>query len=131
MFRPMKHNKYLNLKTEVDGKTFDSRKEAKYYMVLKQREKDGEIKDLRLQVPYEIIPAVYREETVQLKTKEKKLTRCISRAAYYVADFVYVDVATGKEMVIDVKSEITRKNPEYRLKKKMMLAFNNIEIQEV
>ena len=131
MFGPMKHNKYLNLKTEVDGKTFDSRKEAKYYMVLKQREKDGEIKDLRLQVPYEIIPAVYREETVQLKTKEKTLTRCISRAAYYVADFVYVDVATGKEVVIDVKSEITRKNAEYRLKKKMMLAFNNIEIQEV
>ena len=66
-----------------------------------------------------------------MKTKEKKLTRCISRAAYYVADFVYTDLATGKEEVIDVKSEITRKNAEYRLKKKMMLAFNGIEIKEV
>lgn len=123
-------SKYLNKKTEVDGLLFDSRKEAKYYLYLKSLEKAGEIQNLQRQVSYEIIPAVYREETKQLKTKTKAITRCIQQAAHYVADFVY-DLPDGKQVVVDVKSDITRKNAEYRLKKKMMLAFNGIEIQEV
>ncbi len=123
-------NKYLNRKTEIDGIVFDSRKEAKYYLVLRQLEKDGKISNLRLQVPYEIIPAVYKTEVVHLKTKDKEIRKCVQKAAHYVADFVY-DLPSGKEIVVDVKSEITRKNAEYRLKKKMMLAFNGIEIQEV
>ena len=123
-------NKYLNKKTEVDGILFDSRKEAKYYLYLKSLEKAGEICNLRRQVSYQVIPAVYREEVVQLKTKTKTVSRCLSKAAHYVADFVYI-LPNGEEVVVDVKSDITRKNAEYRLKKKMMLAFNGIEIQEV
>jgi len=127
----MRYNKYLNKKTEVDGIVFDSKKEADYYLFLKQLEKNGEISNLRLQVPFEVIPAVYGEKTVHLKTKDKTVKYCIQKAAHYVADFVYIETTTGKKVVIDVKSAITRKNPEYRLKKKMMLAFNGIEIEEV
>ena len=50
-------NKYGNKKTVVDGITFDSRKEAKRYQELKLLEKAGEIKDLRRQVKYELIPS--------------------------------------------------------------------------
>ena len=126
-----KVNKYLNKKTEIDGITFDSKKEASYYLYLKQQEKAGTISSLQLQVPFEVIPAVWGERVVRLKTKEKRETYCIQKAAHYVADFVYIETATGRKVVVDVKSEITRKNPEYRLKKKMMLAFNGIEIEEV
>lgn len=121
-------NKYLNKKTEIDGIIFDSKKEAKYYLYLKQLQREGKITDLRLQVPYELIPAVYREETVHLKTKDKIVTKCIQRAVSYYADFVYNDSVTGEESVIDVKGLRTK---EYKLKKKMMLAFNGITIKEV
>ncbi|MBQ3950048.1 MAG: DUF1064 domain-containing protein [Bacteroidales bacterium] len=123
-------SKYLNKKTEVDGILFDSKKEASYYLRLKEMETKGEINNLRRQVPYELIPAVYRDEVKHLKTKDKTVTKCLQRATHYIADFVY-NLPSGEEIVVDVKSYITRKNAEYRLKKKMMLAFNGIEITEV
>jgi hypothetical protein len=124
-------NKYRNIKTEIAGHKFDSRKEAKYAVLYKAWEQEGKISNLRMQVPYEIVPAVWEDETIQLKTKEKIVRKCRQRASYYVADFVYTDNETGKEVVVDVKSKITRSNAVYRLKKKMMYAFNGIEIKEV
>ena len=120
--------KYGNKKTTVDGMVFDSKKEARYYMLYKQREKDGKISNLRMQVPFELIPAIYRDETVHLKTKDKIVRRCVQKAVKYIADFVYVNNDTGKEEVIDAKGFRTK---EYKLKKKMMLAFKDIEIIEV
>ncbi len=46
----------------------------------------------------------------------------------YLADFRYVDVETGAEVVEDTKGRQTR---EYVLKKKLMKALHGIEIQEV
>lgn len=121
-------NKYGNKKVVIDDITFASRKEAKYYMYLKQREADGEISDLRLQVPYELVPAIWAEEVKQLKTKTKIVRKCIQKAVHYVADFVYTDRATGDEVVVDTKGFRTK---EYILKRKMMLAFKGISITEV
>jgi dsDNA-binding SOS-regulon protein len=45
----MKYNKYLNKKTEIDGITFASKKEAKRYSELKLLEKAKKIEDLQLQ----------------------------------------------------------------------------------
>lgn len=75
-------NKYGNKKVVIDDITFASRKEAKYYMYLKQREADGEISDLRLQVPYELVPAIWAEEVKQLKTKTKIVRKCIQKAVH-------------------------------------------------
>ena len=124
-------SKYGNTKVKVDGIVFDSKKEASYYMFLKEEEAAGNISDLRLQVPFVLIPAVWKKRIKHMKTKNKEETYCAQRAVKYVADFVYVDNATGKEEVVDVKSAITRKNKEYVLKKKMMFAFNDIEIVEI
>lgn len=124
-------SKYKNKKTEVDGIVFDSGKEASYYRFLKEQEEVGEISNLRMQVSYEIIPAVWEDRVVHLKTKDKVVRHCVQRATHYVADFVYTVTATGLEEIIDVKSAITRKNPAYRLKKKMMRAFHNIEVVEI
>lgn len=107
-------NKYGNKPAYVGNKRFDSTKEAYYYMYYRSLEKDGKIRDLRMQVPYEIIPACGKQ-----------------KAVHYVADFVYVDPATGGEVVVDVKSPATAKKEAYVLKKKMMYAFNGIVIKEV
>lgn len=124
----MRQNKYLNKKTVVDGITFDSRKEAKYYIYLKQLERDGKIENLQMQVPYELIPAVYENTVVHLKTKDKIVRKCIQRAVNYYADFVYFDKELVETQIVDTKGFKTK---EYLLKKKMMLAFKGIKIKEV
>lgn len=125
-------NKYGNKKAMADGFTFDSLVERNYYWYLKEREEKGEISNLRLQVPYEIVPPVKKTYLKKFKRKPDEIREVtVQPAVHYYADFVYVDNATGKEEVVDVKSPITRKNPVYVLKKKMMRAFNGIEILEV
>lgn len=119
-------NKYHAKKVEFYGITFDSKKEGLYYLKLKDMERRGEITDLRLQVPYELLPAIYRDDVVHLKTKDKVVKKLIQRAVTYVADFVYVQ--DGKEVVIDAKG---MRLPDYILKKKMMLALKGIEVIEV
>lgn len=119
-------NKYHAKKVEFYGITFDSKKEGLYYLKLKDMERRGEITDLRLQVPYELLPAIYRDEVVHLKTKDKVVKKLVQRAVTYVADFVYVQ--DGKEVVIDAKG---MRLHDYILKKKMMLALKGIEVIEV
>ena len=119
--------KYGSKKVAYNGIDFDSKKEMYCYIRLKSMQDEGEISDLRLQVPFEIIPAVYETQEVQLKTKVKVVTKCIQRAAYYVADFVYTD-KDGNQVVIDAKGF---RPYEYELKKKMMRAFLGITIKEV
>lgn len=120
-------DKYGRKKVTFDGLKFDSEKEMYRYIRLKSMLEDGLISDLRMQVPYEVIPAVYEKVEKQLKTKVKMVTKCVQRAAYYVADFVYKD-KDGNEVVEDVKGMRTEK---YLLKKKMMRAFLGITIKEV
>ena len=119
--------KYGSKKVTYDGFEFDSKKEMYRYIRLRSMLEEGQISDLRLQVPFELIPAVYETQEVQLKTKVKYVTKCVQRAAYYVADFVYKD-KDGNEIVEDAKGMKTEK---YLLKKKMMRAFLGITIQEV
>jgi hypothetical protein len=120
-------SKYGSKKVAYDGMEFDSKKEMYRYIRLKSMQEEGLISDLRIQVPFEIIPAVYEEETIQLKTKVKTVTKCVQRATYYLADFVYRD-KEGNEVVEDAKGMRTEK---YLLKKKMMRAFLGITIKEV
>ena len=120
--------KYRNIVTEIDGHKFDSRKEAKYYLVLRDRLQHGEISNLRMQVPYELAPAIYEDEIKHLKTKDKVVRKCVQRAVQYVADFVYTDNASGEEKVIDTKGFRTK---EYIVKKKILRALKGIAIIEI
>lgn len=96
-------SKYHAKKTVVDGITFDSKREADRYLGLKSMEEDGAIEDLRRQVRYELMPAFDVDGRHY-------------RPVFYVADFVYVDKETGKEVVEDVKGMRT---DVYRLKSKL------------
>ena len=51
------------------------------------------------------------------------------RKMEYIADFTYTD-GEGRFIVEDVKSEATRKNPVYAIKKKLM-AHEGYKITEV
>lgn len=108
------YSKYKAVKTTVDGITFASKHEAERYCELKLLLKAGAIKDLRFQVPYELQP--------HFRWNGKTI-----RAINYVADFVYIDTKTGKEIVEDAKGVRT---PEYKLKAKMMLYKYQIELKE-
>ncbi len=54
---------------------------------------------------------------------------CIELSAIYTADFVYKD-KNGNEIVEDVKSDITRKEADYVLRRKLMLHVHGIRIKE-
>lgn len=111
----MSRNKYNARKAEVDGITFDSRKEAQRYAELKLLLRGGEIRDLRLQVKYELIPKQDGE-----------------RACEYIADFVYQDVRTGKTVVEDVKG--CKQGAAYNIfaiKRKLMLWRYGIKVVEI
>lgn len=125
MFAP--RNKYHAKKVSICGIEFDSKKEGMRWLLLKDMERTGEISDLRRQVPFELLPAIYRDFTVHLKTKDKVERKLVQRAVHYVADFVYLD-KEGKQIVEDTKG---LRLPDYILKKKMMLALLGIEISEI
>lgn len=105
-------NKYRARKTTVDGITFDSKREANRYLVLKGMEEDGAIEGLRRQVRYELVPAFDVDGTHY-------------RPVYYVADFVYVE--DGKEVVEDVKGVRT---DVYKLKSKLFARRYGMSIKE-
>nr|DAG56517.1 MAG TPA: Endonuclease [Caudoviricetes sp.] len=105
-------SKYHAKKTVVDGIEFDSAKEAKRYARLRDMAAVGEIEDLRLQVPFELLPS-FECDGVKY------------RGVKYVADFVYH--RGGKVVVEDCKGF---KTAEYKLKKKLMAYINHINIEE-
>lgn len=110
-------HKYNARRIEVEGIKFDSKKEGKRYEYLKDLEKQGIISDLKLQVPYELIPAVRTTETVQLKTKEKSIIRTLQRPITYKCDFEYV---RGGEIVTeDVKASPKMIPADFKLKEKL------------
>ena len=122
--------KYNATKVVYDGITFDSKREAARYQVLKFLERSGEISNLRLQVEYELIPNQYRTEERYGKNgrrlKDKQVL--LERKCCYVADFVYTDNKTGETVVEDCKG--MRVEP-YQVKKKLMLWVHGIIIKEV
>jgi hypothetical protein len=111
-------NKYHNEITVVDGAIFQSKKESARYAELKLLERAGRIENIQRQVKFLLVPS----------QKDDK-GKVIERPTYYFADFTYSQ--GGKMVVEDVKSAITKSNPVYALKKKLMLYTHNIQIHEV
>ena len=100
----MTFRKYHNQPTNG----FSSKREANRAFELQLLERAGEISDLKMQVPYEVIPANPPE-----------------RAAFYVADFVYL-----KDKALVVEDTKGAKTPVYVLKRKLMRHVHGITIVE-
>ena len=114
-----KRNKFNAQKIELDGMTFDSKKEHKRYIELKAMQQRGEISGLEHHTKFELAP----------KTKLEGEKR-VKPALRYFADFTYY-ISSGEYIVEDVKSAATRKLASYRNKKHLMKTVFNIDVREV
>lgn len=113
----MKRHKYNARKTELEGITFDSKKESKRYQHLKQLESLGIISNLKLQVEHELLPAVRINDIIKLKTKDKSVIRTIQRPITYKADFEYIK--DGELITEDVKASPSMIPADFKLKEKL------------
>ena len=104
-------NKYGNHKTVFDGITFDSKKEADRYEILKTQQEQGIIHSLECQKEFLLIPPqIYQG---------KKYRKCS-----YFADFYYMD-KENNVIVEDVKGfskgKFSTETPEFRIKRKLLI----------
>ncbi len=100
-----KANKYHARKTTVYRRTFDSKREAEWYMMLREKLRLGEIKHLECQPTYTLLDG-FRDNTGKM---QNPIT--------YTADFL-VEYDDGRREVIEVKGVRTR---DYLLRKKLFL----------
>lgn len=99
--------KYGNTRvTDEDGLTFDSKHEQKCYEMLKLEAKAGQWQGIARQVTFYLPGGVK-----------------------YIADFVCI--RDGVAHVMDAKSDATRKDKVYRLKKRQMKDCLGLEIEEI
>ena len=127
--------KYGNSKIKNAYGTFDSQLEFARFVFLSNQQKAGEIRGLRRQVEYLLIPAQYGTEIRHLKTKDKEVRVLLERSCSYVADFVYE--RNGKTIVEDCKGEdkkykgkrFSTQTADFKIKKKLMLYIHNIQIK--
>jgi hypothetical protein len=101
-------SKFHNVPKRVDGILFHSGKEARRYVELRGMERAGIIRDLELQPRY-------------------RLEFNGERICDYIADFRYHDNERRADIVEDVKGVRTE---VYKLKKRLMKALLDIEVEE-
>jgi hypothetical protein len=104
--------KFGNRRTEVDGITFASAREAARYRDLCLMQAAGEIADLTLQPTWVLVVNGLR-------------------VGRYSADFAYTDRRTGQLVVEDVKGGEATKTQAYQLRKKLLLACHGLQVTEV
>lgn len=121
-----KQSKYHSEKITILGMSFDSKREARRWFELTTLEKAGEIKNLRRQVKFELIPT-QSEPDITGKRGGIKHGRVLEKEVSYYADFVYED-RDGQTVVEDTKGVRT---PEYIIKRKLLLWRYGIKIQEI
>lgn len=127
---PPKKNK-LNAVKE-DG--YASKHEAERAAELRWLERAGKIRDLKEQVKFVLIPAKWEEiPRIGKRGKPIKPKRvCLQRELAYIADYVYIDNATGHTVVEDAKGY--KGGATYRVfkdKAKMMFEKYGIKVVEV
>ena len=99
-------SKYGNVKTEVDGIRFDSKREAIYYQELKLRKMAKEVSHYVLQ------PRFVLQDGFKSSVTGKAV-----RKLEYVADFLEFR-SNGEVVIVDVKGRKTR---DFTIKYKIML----------
>lgn len=102
----MKKQKFNAKKTIIDGITFDSKREAKHYLVIRDMLKKGEIMNFERQVEIELQPSF----TTIVNGKKSKV-----RPIRYVADFVLY--YPGRTEIVEVKGFSTQ---AFKMKWKML-----------
>lgn len=102
-----RNQKYNNKKVTRGGELFDSKKEARMYLILQKMQEAGTIKDLVLKPVYVLIPGF---EVVK-KGKVRKIRPCT-----FIPDYQFWDIEQNKLRIVDCKGMRTE---VYKLKKKL------------
>lgn len=97
-----KGNKYSAKRVQYQGIWFDSIHERNQYIILRDKQRRGEISDLQLQVP------------IWLEGRDGPLLTRTGQQMRLTVDFVYVDTASGETLYVDAKGKITR---DYEVRK--------------
>ena len=118
-------SKYRSKKVIVDGKEFDSKREAKRYKELVLLERAGEIQHLSRQVKFVLIPTQREQGTIG-KRGGVKQGKLIEKECAYYADFFYME--NGVPVVEDAKGYRTE---VFKIKKKLMLYVHGIRVKEI
>lgn len=105
---PKKRSKYGNKRVTVDGMTFDSKHEAQVYQELTLRKNAGELRCVLRQAAFDLPGGIK-----------------------YIADFVTIAPDMSVEGIYDAKSEATKKDKVYIIKKKLMKEAWGFDIKEV
>lgn len=109
-------NKYHNKKIYFGGVLFDSKKEYSYFCKLKLMEQVGMIRDLKRQVPFELIPTY-------------KINGKTIRKMQYIADFTYITTEDNKLHVVDIKGSKNTITEAFKIKKKLFEYRYGVEIE--
>lgn len=104
--------KYKNKRTEYNGRTYDSQKEAQHAATLDMLKRAADPKER----------VVSWEPQPRFKLEVNGVPICA-----YVGDF-QVTFGDGRVEIQDVKGEATEKLPVFKLKKKLMQAVRGIEV---
>lgn len=129
-FNRQQYSKYNAARIEFEGEKFDSRKELRFYLYLKDLEKEKIIKDIKRQVKFE------------LQEKFKYGNKTI-RSINYIADFTCIvldvdrfksaigcnneEIKENQTVILDTKGY---KTEVYKIKYKLML-YRGYKIFEI
>lgn len=97
------------------GERFDSKRELRTYQLLLDRERRGEIRDIKRQID---VPLLGRDGPLKTPTGRDMVWRC---------DFAYTHVASGEKIFADAKGHPTEKY----LIKRAILAAQGIVVVEL
>lgn len=123
-------NKYKAEKCKFNGEKYDSKKELQRHLELKLLERSGEIKELRRQVKFELIPSQKQPDKIGKRGGIIK-GKTIEHGINYVADFTYLD-KNNKLVVEDVKGyKIGGAYNIFVIKRKLMFYFYGIKVKEI
>ncbi len=105
--------KFGNVKATVGAQNFDSKREARRFVVLQDRERRGEISKLERQITYVLAPSV--------KIAGEKRARPALR---FKADFRYVE--NGQTVVEDAKGY---SDTAFRIRQHLMKSVHGIDVR--
>jgi hypothetical protein len=145
----MTKRKAGKLKPIYDGIEFDSSAEVEFYIFLKDLKKYKLIKEFQYQPPtYTLIPKATEIQTVQLKTKTKRVEKTLYRAHEYTADFLIkvkpevfnridpkhlLKINKNNTILIDIKGSYNDFGGDriYKIHEKMMYFFFKLHLNKV
>lgn len=130
-----KPNKYGAFRIDTPEGRFDSQKEFRRWCELKLLQRTGEIRELKRQVDFVLVPE-QREPSQTQKNGREKPGKLLERQVVYRADFVYLErqkspneaAEAWQTVVEDAKGVRTK---DYIIKRKLMLYVHGIKIREV